>query len=186
MMVTAKLKYLRIAPRKVRLVTDLIKGKKVAEALSQLKFIPKKAALPIIKLLNSAVANAKYNFQIEENNLYISKITVDEGPKYKRWRAQARGRAAEIQKKTSHITVILEESEKQSKKNQKDKKLKESEVAKVERIKKEKKDRIKPAEKGFLPKFGEKKKALKLKPERETTKLKSERGLKRVFRRKAF
>jgi large subunit ribosomal protein L22 len=107
--VKAHLNYLRIAPRKVRLVVDLIRGKSVQEARNILNFTVKRAALPIRKLLDSAVANAKNNFNLDEKKLYIKKIFVNEGPKLKRYRAASRGRAVEIQKKTSHITIILDE-----------------------------------------------------------------------------
>jgi len=109
MEIVSKLKYLRIAPRKVRLVADLIRRKKVAEAQTILSFTIKRAAPKLLKLLNTAVADAKNNFQLDQSNLYISKITVDEGPKHKRWRARSRGMAAPIQKKTSHITIVLSE-----------------------------------------------------------------------------
>jgi len=112
--VVAKLRYLRIAPRKVRLVADLIRKKPVNEALVILDFTRKKAALPLKKLLNSAIANAKNNFQLDPSNLYISKITVDEGPKYKRWMPRARGRADLILKRTSHITLVLKEAKTKS------------------------------------------------------------------------
>jgi len=107
MKVNAKLRYLRIAPRKVRLVADLIRGKKAQDALILLDFCLKRAALPLKKLLQSALANAKNNFQLDEKNLWISEIRVDEAPKLKRWRARARGRAMQIQKKASHITLVL-------------------------------------------------------------------------------
>ena len=107
MTVTAKLRNLRIAPRKVRLVVELLKNKPVQEAQAILTFTTKKATKPLLKLLNSAVANARNNFQLEPANLYISKITVDEGTKFKRWMPRARGQASEIQKKTSHITLVL-------------------------------------------------------------------------------
>ncbi|MCD6270930.1 50S ribosomal protein L22 [bacterium] len=107
--VVAKLRRLRIAPRKVRLVADLIRKKSVNEALAILDFTRKKAARPLKKLLNSAIANAKNNFQLDPSKLYISKITVDEGPKYKRWMPRARGRADLILKRTSHITLVLSE-----------------------------------------------------------------------------
>ena len=110
MEVTAKLRYLRIAPRKVRLVADLVRGKSVEEATHILNFTRKKAARPLFKLLNSAVANASHNFQLKKENLYISKLVVDEGPKLKRWRPRARGVTYEIQKKTSHITLVLSEA----------------------------------------------------------------------------
>ena len=116
MEVSAKLKHLRIAPRKVRLVADLIRLKDCSSAKAILKFTPKRATVPMLKLLNSAIANAKNNFQLDEKNLYISKLTVDEGPKLKRWRPRAMGRAYPIQKKTSHISLVLGEQKKESKK----------------------------------------------------------------------
>jgi large subunit ribosomal protein L22 len=108
MQVKTQLKYLRIAPRKVRLVTNLIKGLSVNQAESQLKFLTKRAAGPIWKLLKSAVANANHNFHLNKDDLYIYKITVDTGPMLKRWLPRAMGRATPIQKKTSHITLVLE------------------------------------------------------------------------------
>lgn len=107
----AKLKHLRIAPRKVRLVADLVRGKMALESLVVLNHITKRAARPMAKLLQSAIVNAKNNFELDENILYISKLTVDEGPKLKRWRPRAMGRAYPIQKKTSHITIVLKEKE---------------------------------------------------------------------------
>jgi large subunit ribosomal protein L22 len=112
MEVKAYLRYLRIAPRKVRLVADLIRGKSVEEAERILNFTRKKAALPILKLLKSAVANAKHNFNLDEKKLFISKITVDEGRKMKKLLPRARGRADVVQKKTSHVNLILEEKKK--------------------------------------------------------------------------
>lgn len=109
MQVKAELNNLRIAPRKTRMIVDLIRRKRIDEAKAILSFIRKKGAEPILKLLNSASANATNNFQLDLSNLYISKITVDEGRKLKRWMPRARGRAAEIQKKTSFITLILDE-----------------------------------------------------------------------------
>ncbi len=109
MTVTAKLQYLRIAPRKVRLVADAIRGKSIEEARNILRFTVKKGAPPLLKLLNSAAANAKNNPKLAEADFYISKIEVNEGPKYKRFRPRARGQAYEIQKKTSHINLVLDE-----------------------------------------------------------------------------
>jgi len=109
MQITATLNYLRIGPRKVRLVTDLVKGKDVTLALAQLKFIPKISSRPVVKLINSAVANAKNNWQIEIDNLKIKDIQVDGGPVLDRWLPKAMGRATPIRKRTSHLTVILEE-----------------------------------------------------------------------------
>jgi len=112
MLITVKLRNLRIPPRKTRLVADLLRNKPVKEAQAILKFTVKKATQPMLKLLNSAVANAKNNFQLDSANLYISKIIVDEGTKLKRWMPRARGQASEIQKKTSHITLVLSERKK--------------------------------------------------------------------------
>jgi len=112
MQVISQIKYLRIAPRKVRLVAELLKGKRTEEAQNILNFIPNKAALSFSKLLKQALSNAKNNFQLQESNLFISKILVDEGPKLKRVFPRSRGRAEEIQKKTSHITLFLEEIKK--------------------------------------------------------------------------
>ena len=107
MAVIAKLNYLRMAPRKVRMVADLVRRKSVGEAKNILNFTVKNAAEPIQKLLKSAIASAR-NIHLDEANLYISKITVDEGPKLKRWMPRARGMPSEIQKKTSHITLVLD------------------------------------------------------------------------------
>lgn len=109
MTINAKLKHLRISPRKVRLVTDLIRGLNVKNAQDQLKFLNKKASEPVLKLLNSAVANAHHNADLDKENLYISSIAVDPGPTLKRWRPRAMGRASSILKRTSHITLVLGE-----------------------------------------------------------------------------
>ncbi len=107
MEIISKLNYLRISPRKVRLVADLIRYKRVDEAERILKFTPKRAAKSLAKLLKSAVSNARHNFKIEGNNLYIAKIFVNEGPIYKRWMPRSRGLANPIRKRTSHITLVL-------------------------------------------------------------------------------
>lgn len=109
MRVIAHLRYLRIAPRKVRAVTELLAGLDVAHARSILESLPKHAAGPMLKLINSAVANAEHNFELDGENLYIWKILVNEGPKLKRFLPRARGMTSPIEKKSSHITVILEE-----------------------------------------------------------------------------
>lgn len=109
MEITAQLNYLRISPRKVRLVADLVRGKKVEVALALLDVRVKKASDPIAKLLASAVAGARNNFNLTGDQLFVKKICVNEGPKLKRWRARARGRANPIQKKTSHITITLDQ-----------------------------------------------------------------------------
>ncbi len=109
MEVKAKAKYIRMSPRKVRLVVDLIRGLDVVKADNQLLFIKKVAARPVKKLLDSAVANAHHNFEIEKDNLYIKEIKVDEGPTLNRWKPRAFGRATPIRKRSSHISLILEE-----------------------------------------------------------------------------
>lgn len=128
----AKLRHLRISPRKVRLVIDSIRGLSVERALEQLKFSSKHAALPIIKLINSAVANAEHNDNLEKSNLFIKEIHVDEGPILKRWRARAFGRAAGIGKRTSHVSLVLAELKPTvKKKDKKDKQKSEIKKAKV-------------------------------------------------------
>lgn len=102
-------KQVRIAPRKVKLVVDLIRGKAVGEAVSILKLTPKRASLIVEKLLNSAIANAEHNYEMEPDNLIVSKIYVDEGVTLKRFRPRAMGRASRINKRSSHITVVLSE-----------------------------------------------------------------------------
>ncbi len=105
----AKLQSIRIAPRKVRLVADAIRGLGVTEALDRLKFTYKGSALPMIKLVNSAVANAVENYGLEKSNLFIKAITVDGGVTLKRWMPKAFGRATPILKRSSHIIVTLGE-----------------------------------------------------------------------------
>ena len=106
----ASVMHVRISPRKVRLVVDVVRGKSVSQALSILAFTRKKAALPVQKLLKSAVANAAENHGVSDvDNLVIDRITVDEGPALKRFMPRARGRATPIRKRTSHIQIILRE-----------------------------------------------------------------------------
>ncbi|MBU4422019.1 50S ribosomal protein L22 [Patescibacteria group bacterium] len=112
MEIKAKVRYLRMSPRKVRLVVDLIRGKKVSEALDILTFSNKWAKKPVIKLLNSAVANAEHNFELQKDNLYIKAIKADGGPMLKRWMPRAFGRAGAIRKRTCHIEIILDEIKK--------------------------------------------------------------------------
>lgn len=109
MEVRAKAKYIKLSPRKVRLVVDIVRGMNVAKGIDQLSFINKKAAQPVRKLLNSAVANAENNFELQKDNLYIKDIRVDDGPTLHRWRPRARGRATPIRKRTSHINIVLAE-----------------------------------------------------------------------------
>jgi large subunit ribosomal protein L22 len=112
MEVKAHLNHLRVSSRKVRLVVDLIREMEINEARTQLKFINKKSSELLLKLLNSAIANAKNNFNLDENNLYISKIIVNDGKILKRWRPRAMGRSARINKRTSNVTVVLDKVKK--------------------------------------------------------------------------
>jgi len=107
----AELNYLRIAPRKVRMVADIIKGLSVNEAEAQLIFQKRRPAKPILKLLHSAVANAKNN-QLNPSSLGVVDIRVDQGPRLKRYMPRARGVGNLIEKKMSHVTIVLEESDK--------------------------------------------------------------------------
>jgi len=102
-------KYVRISPHKVRLVTNILVGKKVAEALGILKFTPKRAAKVVEKTIKSAVANAEQHPDVDVDNLYVKQIYADPGPILKRIRPRAVGRAYRIRKRTSHIVVILDE-----------------------------------------------------------------------------
>ncbi|PKN51463.1 MAG: 50S ribosomal protein L22 [Deltaproteobacteria bacterium HGW-Deltaproteobacteria-13] len=102
-------KHIRMSSQKIRLVVDLIRGKKVQEARNILLYTRKYAAGIVANVLKSAVANAAQNPNIDENILYVKEIFVDQGPSLKRWRARAQGRAAGIKKRSSHITVILDE-----------------------------------------------------------------------------
>jgi large subunit ribosomal protein L22 len=105
----ATLRYGRMAPRKIRLVVDLVRGKRVEEAMSILSFTPKVAARVVKKLIKSAMANAENKGDIDVDTLYIKRIFVDEGPTLKRFTPRAMGRATSIRKRTSHITVVLDE-----------------------------------------------------------------------------
>lgn len=103
----AQLNGLRTSPRKVRLLADLVRGKSVAEAKEQLKISKKHAATPVLKLIDSAVANAVHNHMATPGSLRIQTIFVNEGAVLKRWMPKAMGRATRINKRTSHITVVL-------------------------------------------------------------------------------
>jgi large subunit ribosomal protein L22 len=105
MQVDAKLRYARLSPQKGRLVADQIRGKSVAEALQILEFSPKDAARIVRKLLESAIANAENNEGADVDELRVHRIFIDEGPLMKRWKPRAKGRADQILKRTSHITV---------------------------------------------------------------------------------
>jgi ribosomal protein L22 len=109
--VRAKARFVRVAPRKARLVADQVRGLPVPDARTLLDFSPRGAARDIAKLLDSAAANAENNHELIADELRITDIRVDEGPTLKRWRARARGRATRIDRKTCHLSVALTPSE---------------------------------------------------------------------------
>jgi len=112
MKVRAQAKYIRQSPYKVRRVLDLVRGLPVEEARDILAFTDRKAAQPVRKVLDSAVANAEHNHALDADELFVAQAYADEGPTLKRWRPRARGRATRILKRTSHITIVVsEESE---------------------------------------------------------------------------
>ncbi len=102
-------KFIRMSPRKIRLVADLVRGLDVEKALVRLQFLRKDAVTPVMKLLRSAISNAEENFNLKRNNLFIKSIQVDGGPTLKRWKPRAFGRATPIRKRTAHIVIILGE-----------------------------------------------------------------------------
>ena len=112
MEITAYQKYLRTSPRKLRLVADSVRKMHPTKAMVELEFMPKRAAATLRKVLRQAIANAVNNSKLEEKNLSIKHILVEEGPRYKRFRAAARGRARMILKRSSHIKIILEDKQK--------------------------------------------------------------------------
>ena len=139
-MTKAILKNHRQSPRKVRLVADAIRGKKVETALIDLQFMSKKAADPVRKVLESAIANAK-NIGVDAKNLIVKEITVDEGVTLKRWRPKWRGTAHPIRKRTSHVKIVL------GTKDDKKQVVSEEKTEKVEEVKEEKKTAKKVAKK---------------------------------------
>jgi large subunit ribosomal protein L22 len=109
MQATAHARYVRLAPRKVQLVLDLIRGKQVGDAIAILRHTPKSSSPVVEKLLNSAIANAENNFSLDPNKLVISQAFANQGPTIKRFRPRAMGRASRINKRTSHITIVVSE-----------------------------------------------------------------------------
>jgi|YelNatPaOPRAMG01_1025707.scaffolds.fasta_scaffold00776_15 large subunit ribosomal protein L22 len=172
MEVKARLKYLRISPKKVRLVANLIKHKTIAEAKSQLMILPQRSKRPILKLLDSAISNAKHNFHLAEENLYIKNITVDPGPSLKRWMPRARGSASPIYRRSSHINLVLEELKNRP---QKLKSVFKAEKEVIKEEKPEKKKEMKREIKKVEPK------AIKKMAKREEVRVKQ-----KIFRRKAI
>jgi len=113
--ITAKARFIRMSPRKTRLVADSVRGLVVGEALARLSVIKQQAALPILKLLKSAIANAEHNFKISADKLFVKVITVDGGPVYKRFTPKAFGSATPIRHRTSHLSLVLAEKEETTK-----------------------------------------------------------------------
>lgn len=146
MKVSAKLNNLRIAPRKSKLVADLIRGLDIDDALTQLDYTVKKSSPYMKKLLESAVANAENNFGLDRNNLYVFNVIIGAGPTFKRWMPRAYGRASMILKRTSKINLILEEriegkGRKTKEQMEKEKKQREEAKKKAEKERTEEKDK---------------------------------------------
>ncbi|RJR32033.1 50S ribosomal protein L22 [Candidatus Parcubacteria bacterium] len=160
--VKASLRFLRMSPKKVRLVVNMVKNMKVQDALDQLQFLNKAAALPVFKLIKSAIANAENNFGLKGENLAIKNFTVNDGPSLKRWQPKAHGRATPILKRSSHINLVLEDISGETPKKKEIKKPAEKvKVLSPQEVKKEikknlKEERIDDKEKqgrGFTKKF---------------------------------
>jgi len=135
MEVKANLKHLRMSPRKIRLVIDVIRQMPVATALDQLKFINKLAAEPIAKLIRSAIANGENTYSLERDNLYIKEIRSDEGVMLKRWMPRAHGRATSLRKRGCHLSLVLAEIKESGKKEKKV--VKTADPVKLEKLSKE-------------------------------------------------
>jgi large subunit ribosomal protein L22 len=174
MEIKANLNYLRIAPRKVRSVIDLIRGKDIIEAERQLKFISRRASDPVLRLLKSAIANAKSNFNVDKENLFIKEIKVNEGVPYKRSRPVSRGRAFPIMKRTSHVLISLsiKEGIKVEKKQSTIEQVKPESVKKIEKSQEEVKKTTKTMAKKSLREIG--------------SKPKKQNWVKKMFRRKSI
>ena len=109
MSVQAKIKYLRMTPRKVRVVANQIRGKSASEAVDYLTFCRRRAAGPLLKAVKSALATADQRGDMDIDNMVVKTLLVDQGPTFKRWLPRARGMATQILKRTSHVTVVLDE-----------------------------------------------------------------------------
>lgn len=186
MRVNAKLNKIRIAPRKIKLVTDFIEGLDVADALDQLNATVKTGVRPIEKLLLSAIGNGENNFGIDRDNMFVYKINVGAGPALKRWMPKAFGRAGRILKRTSQIELILEErvegkGRKTKDQMEKEKKAREAKKKKIEKEAKEKSDQEEKENKKSEPSFE------KTTESKEIKKAEKRGGLaSRIFRRKSM
>lgn len=194
MQVKAKLNNLRISPRKVRLVAELVRGLDVQDALNQIEASYKRGSLPMKKLIESAISNGENNLGIDRNNMYIFSILVDAGPSLKRWMPKAYGRASQILKRTTQVEVTLEERvEGKGRKSQEE--LEELRKKRMEeKMKKEKEIRKEAAEKeaGEKDKKESLTKILEKNKEKTTEKgkvLEEKKGkgwASRIFRRKSM
>jgi large subunit ribosomal protein L22 len=110
----AKLQHCRMSPRKVQIVLDLIRGQDLDKAIAILKYTPRSACEPVLKLVNSAAANAEHNFEMDKGSLYVSECFATPGPTLKRIRPRAKGSASRIFKRASHITVVVEPKSKEA------------------------------------------------------------------------
>jgi len=170
---TVKLNHLKMAPRKVRLVANSLKGLSVNEAEAQLLISAKRTSGPLLKLLRSAAANLKNNKKMEAEKFFIKEIRVDGGPMLKRWMPRAQGRATPIQKKSSHVTLVLAQLEKQK-------------VSRFTIIKKEKISKLKFEKMKEKSKHKDQEVEGMLKPKKEAKGLEKKPGfVKRIFNRKA-
>ena len=111
MEVTARATRVRISPRKARLVVDMVRGKKVNDAIEMLKFVPNRAAVDVEKLLKSVAANAENNYDLDPDDLWIKEIYADDAPQMRRFKPKSRGRVGRILRRSCHLTVIAEERE---------------------------------------------------------------------------
>lgn len=176
MEIKASLNNLRMSPRKARLILDVVRGLPVQKALEQLQFLNKLAAEPILKLINSGIANAEHNFNLEKDNLYIKEIKADGGMTIKRWMPRAHGRATTIRKRSCHITLVLGELVASGKKEAR--KVKAEAPVKLEQI-------VADAEKGATKRKGASKKTTAL-GEQSKSETKTSKGFAtQSFNRKA-
>ncbi|NCD00937.1 50S ribosomal protein L22 [bacterium] len=187
MEVKASLNNLRVSPRKVRLLADLIRGLDVNKALDQLNFSNKRAKTPLMKLLNSAIANAEHNFNFQKDNLRIKTITVDEDKTLKRWMPRAYGRATTIRKRGSRVNIVLEEIQSSGKVETRKEKIEKpiniSDLGK--QVEKESKKENKNEKKSEDKKIDAKKKSFTKNNQDKTEKGDSKGLSQKMFRRKA-
>lgn len=178
MEIKAQLRFLRLPPRKVRAILNVIRGLSIKEAEAQLLLFKKRAAQPVLKLLYSAIANAKNTFSLRKEDLQIKRIEAQEGPTLHRWFPRAFGRAAPIRKKSSHLLIVLEPQKGVSV-------VKKIETTKLQKPKEESKTEV--IEEAKEKKETVVKKEEKIKKVKKEAKTKREKGfVKRIFSRKAI